>query len=275
MKQKTLYILTSLLLVACITTSCLKDNDEDYDYSADASITAFSINDIETKYSAIMNGKDTILIDTVIGSNYPFSIDQNNGRIFNADSLPYGTDVSKVNINISADTYGIFICAEQDSLWESTDSLNFENPIQFKVVSGLGTYGRIYTAQINVHQQDPDSLVWNKIESNLHQNIQAQKSIYANNKLYLFTEQEGQTSVTTSEDGTTWTELQTLDIPTKTDYTSAIAWNEKIYILAENELYSSINGLNWEKVATEQKISKLMACIDFGSSNSSFIGKII
>lgn len=274
MKFKILNILTSLLLVTCLTTSCLDDDKEEFDFSANASITAFSINDIETEYKAVVEGKDTTLITTVIGAEYPFSIDQNTGQIFNADSLPYGTDISKVTINITADTYGIFIAAEKDSIWDAADSLNFEKPIQFKVLSQLGSFGRTYTANINVHQQVPDSLVWTKIESNLSQEIKAQKAVYCNGTIYLFAEQDTQVAVTSSENGTEWTPLQDINIPAKADYTSVMAWNGKIYILADNELYLSTDAINWEKVETEQKIAQLTACIDFGT-NPKIIGTAI
>ena len=264
MKLKLLNIITSLLLVSCMTTSCLKDDTEEYDYSANASITAFSFNDIETKYKTVVNGKDTTLSNIVYGSNYPFSIDQNAGLIYNADSLPYGTDVSKVSVSINADGY-VFIAAETDSIWEESDSLNFESPIQFKVASQMGTYGRTYTAKINVHQQDPDSLVWTHIAGNLSKDINAQKAIYINGKIHLFAEQEGQVSLTTSEDGAEWTPLQTIDIPAKADYTSAMAWKDEIYILADSELYHSSDAIIWEKVETEQKIAQLVACVSFGN----------
>ena len=263
MKLRVLNILIGLFVTTCVITSCLDTDMVEYEYSSNASITSFSIADqIVTYYPGkTTSGEDTTLSVSVLGSDYPFVIDQNAGRIYNQDSLPVGTDVSKVVVSITADTYGIYIVAENDSLWEDTDSLDFRNPIQFKVIAETGTFGRTYKAEINVHKQDPDSLVWNKVPSNLSTNIQAQKAVYANNSIYVFAEQESQVAMTmtNASDGKAWTTLESIDIPVKADYTSVIVWNNELYILADNELYTSENGLNWTKVNTQQRFSQLLA----------------
>ena len=263
MRLRVLNILVSLFVTTCVITSCLDTDMVEYEYSSNASITSFSIADqIVTYYPGVTSdGIDTTLSVSVSGSDYPFVIDQSTGRIYNQDSLPLGTDVSKVVVSITADTYGIYIVAETDSLWEETDSLDFSNPIQFKVISETGVFGRTYKAEINVHKQDPDSLVWNKVSVGLDTRIQAQKAVYANNNIYVFTEQENQVAMTMTNvsDGKTWTALEEIDIPVKADYTSVVVWNNLLYILAENELYTSENGLNWTKANTQQRFSHLLA----------------
>ena len=265
MKLRVLNIIFGMFMAACIATSCLDGDVTEYEYSSDSSITGFSIVDsIVTQYAAVVDGKDTTISTTVIGTDYPFTIDQNKKSIYNADSLPLGTDVSKVVVNITADTYGIYIVAETDSLWEEGDSLSFEKPIQFRVASELGTLGQIYTASINVHQQDPDLLVWKKVESNFSSDIKKQKAVYFNNKILVYTEQASQVALTQAnidENSLVWTELENIDIPVKADYSSVMAWGEQLYILAENELYTSANGLNWEKVGTNQSFCQLLGNI--------------
>ena len=201
----------------------MDDEKPVYEYSSDASIIAFSIKDIATKIDTTINGKDTTLTATVTGKNYPFNIDQKQGLIYNVDSLPVGTNVKKVVPEISADGY-VFIVAETDSIWD-------------------GSYGRIYTAKVNVHQQDPETMSWSKFNSNFNKNIGKQKAVYLNQQIFVFAEQEEQIGVTIANqaDGNQWATLQTIDIPTKADYTSVIAWGESLYILASNELYTSNN----------------------------------
>ena len=143
MKLKTLNIISCLFITACIITSCLEKEIVEYELSPNSSITAFSIGDIKTQYTKFIDGKDSTLTDTVFGKDYPFTINQQIGVIYNADSLPVGTDVSRVKVDIIADTQGIFIVASTDSLWVEEDSLNFEKPIQFKVLSETGVFGRI------------------------------------------------------------------------------------------------------------------------------------
>ena len=263
MKLKTLNIIFGLFIAACSITSCLDTDYTEYELSSNSSITAFSITDsIITKYAAVVNGKDTTLSKAVVGSDYPFVIDQGEGLIYNLDSLPVGTDVSKVVVDITADTQGIFIVAETDSLWEAEDSLNFEKPIQFKILAENGTFGHIYTAKINVHKQEPDLLNWVKIEGNFSKNIQKQKAVYANNTIYVFAGNGTSVLMTKAktDNGSEWSEPIQIGIPA--DYSSAMAWRGQLYILAENELYTSADGLEWKKVDTEQRFSQLLATID-------------
>lgn len=258
MKLKVLNIIFSLFLAACTITSCLDLSGEEYEYSSNASITGFAITD------SIVTIIGTDTMPAVQGANFPFIIDQNEGLIYNADSLPVNTDISKVVVNITADTYFIYVVAETDSLWESTDSLDFRKPIQFKVLAETGLhYGQTYKAQINVHQQDPDSLVWRKMTSEFAANVQAQKSVCTNSHIYVFADQDSQVAMTSSNinDGKSWTQLTAINIPTKAkaDYTSAMVWNNTLYILADNQLYTSTDGLNWTKVETEQTFTQLLA----------------
>lgn len=265
MKLKVLNIVLSLFIAACSITSCLDMETTEYEYSSDASITEFSITDS----IVTIIGLDTL--PSVQGADYPFIIDHNAGLIYNADSLPVNTDISKVVVNMTADTYYIYVVAETDSLWESTDTLNFNKPIHFKVMAENGTFGRTYKAELLVHKQDPDSLVWKQLTTKFAANVEAQKAVYMNNRIYVFIEQETQIAVTSSstKDGKTWTEMEVIDIPSKADYTSVIAWEDALYILAENQLYTSFNGLNWTKVNTEQTFSKLLAS---SSNNKKLIG---
>ena len=256
MKLKVLNIIFSLFLAACTITSCLNLSGEEYEYSSNASITGFAITD---SIVTIVGLEDTL--SCVQGANYPFVIDQNEGLIYNPDSLPVNTDISSGVVNITADTYYIYVVADTDSLWEATDSLDFRKPVHFKVLAETGVFGRTYKAQINVHQQDPDSLVWKKMTNEFAQNIQAQKAVCTDNRIYIFAEQETQIAMTSSEtsDGKTWTQLTTINIPGKADYTSVMEWNNTLYILADNQLYTSTDGLNWTKAETEQTFSKLLA----------------
>lgn len=135
MKIKFLTVITSLLTAAFMITSCLDDNEVETEYSSESSITAFAIKDkIETQYTEKVNGKDTTLTFTVDGTKYPFAIDQGTRHIYNVDSLPVGTDISKVVVSITSDGIGVFIVAEdKDSLWNETDSLNFEKLSNLKL----------------------------------------------------------------------------------------------------------------------------------------------
>lgn len=260
MKLKVLNIIACLFIAACVITSCLDNDEIVYETNYKSSITAFSFDSIVTYYPSVTKeGKDTTLSKYVVGSEYPFIIDQVRKEIYLADSLPVGTDISKVAVNISSEGYYIFVEAgENDSIWSDSDSLDFTNPVKFKVLSEMNTFGHIYTAQIDVHQQDPDIMSWTKF-AKLGNNIKTPKAVYANENIFVFTEGNTQVAVTSTKDGKEWTSLQTIDLPIKADYTTAIEWAGKIYMLADKTLYVSENGINWTKVETEQTFSTLLA----------------
>lgn len=267
MKIKFLTVITGLLTAAFMITSCLDDNEVETEYSSESSITAFSIDNIETQYTQEVNGKDTTLTATVIGDQYPFAINQSQRLIYNVDSLPVGTNVSKVVASITSDGIGILmVIADRDSLWTSTDSLNFEKPVQFKVVAMSGVYGPTYTVKMNVHKQVPDSLQWSHIGNNFNTTIQAQKAVTLGDYIYVFAQQDGGAALTMANinDGNNWTSLLPLSSIPNADYSSAMAWGNTLYILANNDLYSSANGTEWSKVNTTAKFSKLIANVYAG-----------
>ena len=43
------------------------------------------------------------------------------------------------------------------------------------------------------------------------------------------------------------------------DYSSAMAWGNQLYILADNDLYCSSDGKSWSKMGTNTKFEKLIA----------------
>lgn len=265
MKIKFLTVIASLFAAAFMITSCLDDNTVEYEYSSNASITAFSIyGNIETQYiDSVHYGKDTTLVATVTGTDYPFVIDQGQRLIYNRDSLPVGTDVSKVVVSITADTSWILMTTEEDkdTTWISTDSLNFENPVKFKVVAYSGVMGPTYTAKINVHKQVPDSLQWTYMGNGFDTTVEAQKAVTLNDRIYVFAQQDAGVGVTSTSihDGKSWTALEATDLPDGADYSSVMAWGDGLYMLADGSLYRSTDGVAWTKVETDARLNCLIA----------------
>lgn len=101
-----------------------------------------------------------------------FSIDLTKGLIFNADSLPFGTDVTALvpvittletssSIELSV-TRANGTDTVYDYLSNSTDSIDFTNPVTLTVRSYDGINTMRYTIKVNVHKLIPDSLVWSE-----------------------------------------------------------------------------------------------------------------
>lgn len=268
------FTVVTLFVTLFLVSSCLGSDEYEYTYNSNASITAFSIDGtIETSLPGkTASGEDTTYVVTLDGTDYPFVIDQLQHQIYTVDSLPVGTDVSKVVVSISGDTSYILMVREEeeaDTVWTATDSLNFENPIRFRVVSESGKYGHTYTAKINVHQQDPDSMSWSKVAANFPgTSIKlGHKSICFKERIYTFAEAEGQVTVTSSAttNGAVWSDLTAVAITDKVDYESVMVWGDKVYLLADNQLYSSADAMNWSKEEGAPALRMLVANI---SSNA-------
>ena len=99
-------IATSLLcslFVALAFTSCLPEGEET-ELSSSVALLSFSIEDLKTKHTITLeSGKDSTYTTIMKASLIPFTIDQERGLVYNTDSIAYGTDVTHVIPNISAD----------------------------------------------------------------------------------------------------------------------------------------------------------------------------
>ena len=245
-----------LLLVQGIAVSCL-DDDNELTYSDEANITGFSIGDIET---VIINGGDTTTF-VVESGDVSFTIDQIGRRIYNNDSLPYQTDVRKVTTNIASTAqYITYILPDRNGkdsvcLWSSSDSLDMSSPLSLTVYAPSGAYSRIYEVKLNVHQVDPDSLTWRKMEGTGYPGPQMtgkQKAVWWKDRVYVFADNEPQVEVASTGDGNAWTALAPLNgLDAKADYSSVLAFQNRLWLVAGNEVYSSSNGVDWQKESVQ------------------------
>ncbi|WP_321519450.1 DUF6242 domain-containing protein [uncultured Bacteroides sp.] len=247
MKIPFLSIIVSLFIVSLVFTSCLS-SDNAVTYEIDPTIKSFSF--------------DSIKVDathTAIGKKYPFSIDQigdgSTALIYNADSLPVNTKVSKVKINLNTAGGVTYFKNGKDTIYTSTDSINFTNPVNFTVYASNsdGTVTKkLYKISINVHKQDPDSLNWGKQAFFTGTGLTGkQKSLIFNNQVFVFNDDGStQIKVTSSAvtDGKSWTALQTISgLSEKADYSSVTLFNNNLYIVAGGNVYVSANGTTWIK----------------------------
>lgn len=276
MKIKFLQLIAAFVATSFVATSCLGTNEVKIEYGAESSITSFSVGTLNiTRVGKDMNGNDSIYNDTINCSKYPFTIDQINRTIENKDSLPVGTDATKVPLSIEADTY--YVLYEKlsdgefkDTLWTSADSLDFTKPykghaddmgVRFKVMAPDGVMGNPYTVKVNVHKQVPDKLIWNSLSASFAGGaISNQKAIYHNKRIYVFGNQNGKCVMTsiTAENGRigSWSSPIALD---GTDPISATLWNEQFYILKGNELCKIKEDGTLEPVTTNLQLKALIS----------------
>ncbi|MDE6681277.1 MAG: DUF5018 domain-containing protein [Muribaculaceae bacterium] len=222
-----------------------------------------SITEYETAVSVAVT-KFTLTADTKVMDNLDqvfFSIDLTHGVIFNADSLPVGTKVTKL---IPVITYPSDVSAAElriddgtevttvDYKSNPTDSIDFTRPVQLTLTGGDGVTKSVYTIKINVHTNDPDSVIWDRIAgtslpSRLENPI-AQKTVkWHDSVLTMIEESDGTYTAATTEDLTTanWTRTE-VSTDAKMRVSTLAVTPSALYILSENvELFSSSDGSEW------------------------------
>lgn len=240
MKIKFLPLIAVFFAATSIMTSCLDNDVDQITYTSETSITGFSLGTLHIdRVGKDKNGLDSPYVDTLDCSNYPFTIDQINRTITNKDSLPVGTYIDKVITSITYDA-GMLAYkpkgSERDTIWTSTDSIDFTDPVEFKVYAYSGVEGKPYTITINVHKQEPDTISWKKFDNNPFSagSLSEQKAVYANGKVYVFGKNGNGTHIEYSDvandNPTSWTPVAST--PANIDTYSATAWAGSIYFLA-------------------------------------------
>lgn len=239
MKIKFLPLIAVLFAATSIMTSCLDNDVEQITYTSETSITGFSLGTLNiNRIGKDKNGLDSPYVDTLDCSNYPFTIDQINRIITNKDSLPVGTYIDKVITNITYDA-GVLAYkpkgSDHDTIWTSTDSIDFTDPVEFKVYAYSGVEGKPYKVTINVHKQEPDTISWKKFDNSFSaRSLSEQKAVYANGKVYVFGKNGDDTHIEYSnvanDNPSFWIPV-TINI-TDVDTYSATAWAGNIYFLA-------------------------------------------
>ncbi len=247
LKNIGLYLASAALLG--ITVAC-NDDPEGYDTSVDyasTQITAFSLK----SNSTVLNNLDSVY----------FSIDLNSARIYNADSLPYGTKTNRLQVELTTDncsTVELHFPREGKSdsivnyLTNPNDSIDFSlGAVKLHLISADKVATRDYYINVNVHKVVSDSLCWNlKSPESLPSAISTmsdQRTVEFNNKVYTFV-----------TDGTTRASLNIADYPlaasTPTTFnfpftprlSTLTSTTTTLYILDQNgSLYSSIDGTSW------------------------------
>lgn len=263
MKIKFLPLIAVFFAATSIMTSCLDNDVDQITYTSETSITGFSLGTLHIdRVGKDKDGKDSAYVDTLNCSDYPFTIDQINRTITNKDSLPVGTHIDKVITSITYDA-GMLAYkpkgSDHDTIWTSTDSIDFTDPVEFKVYAYSGAEGKPYTITINVHKQEPDTISWKKFDNNPFSagSLSEQKAVYANGKVYVFGKNGNGTHIEYSDvandNPSSWVPV-TDNIPSNIDTYSATVCAGYIYFLAgtNKQLYKlDANSNEITSVGTE------------------------
>jgi hypothetical protein len=229
-------------LVGCNSSS---SDELDTTYLSSVLVSSFSLTE-----------DDDVLED--LDSVY-FSIDMVKAQIFNADSLPYGTDVTAL-VPVISTPNGVSVAelhvprpGQADTIYDyltnSTDSIDFSNgAVKLHLVSLDGVCSRDYEIKVNVHTQKSDTLAWGKVAmrnlpSKLSK-VKAQRTAAQADQLYcLTTDGTGYSVATTDNPGKDEWTTYSVTIPFDIDINSFIGSDDALYALsATGDLYKSADG---------------------------------
>ena len=261
--------LFSLLFVAA---SCKDDNQIIGDVSGThyAYVTAFNIDNIKCPFHDVTAmGEDTIVEKIVSGDEFEFVINHAAKEIYNIDSLTFGTKVNKVVSYISCVGVPYRYVAAEDSYvyYNSSDSVDFTSPVNVCIASTDGTYESYYTIKLNVHQVDPNLMVWEKFVDATLEGVTPAKLLEKGDKLYLFgTSSAGDIVVAESSlQGSPVWGVVAASLPAGSDLSSILLFGDKFYVLAQGDVYASADALSWEVVSSGAGFVSLFSVSDNGS----------
>lgn len=263
MKNKVL-----LFIIGCVSlvwVSCMDSNEVDYAASRDCRISTFSLS------------HDSMpTLGTV-----RFTIDQLTGRIFNIDSMPFGTvlrDKVVCSLNYGPGTQSMQVVAEasNDTIWwGGKDSIDFRKPVHFTTYAYDNVTKLTYEAQLNIHQVNPDTMNWYK------ETVAELGFPIAEETVLSYTSANGSTQylryvkelggayrlfVSPMGGAFSWTEQSLSGLPVQGLFLKQLTRvGTDLYILGEDgTLFKSKDTQTFEVLPTTDKVCTLLGGIDMG-----------
>lgn len=265
--KKKLSICFFMALLGVAIVSCSDDDNTSIDLSPYASLRAFSIDNLKA-YNTIVasDGSDSVAVSTVYGSAYSFVIDQKNFQVYNSDSLPVGTDVKKVKVEIESDGF-IYLYDDvlQDFLpYNSADSINFTSPRRFMIESTDGKIKREYSVRLDVRKINPDNFYWQSAD--VPAVYEPLRMLQLGDDMILWGKNIDGELVCSKKHLTVnsvWSEALSIStLPQSADLKSVQLFGSFLYAVAEDELYVSTDGISWNKSIAEGDFGAVFAASD-------------
>lgn len=244
-------------MVAMNLQSCNKKDEPDSSTSTDYTVYS-SASTMVSSFSLKDNSK--ILANL---SNVKFAIDQERGLIYNADSLPKGTRVNALCVDLTcASTVSSrqFIVKNGSVQGDTTitftsssrDSIDFTGDVTLRIISRDGNHTRDYKVSVNVHKLNPDTITWPVSQRrelpDVNGTLTASKTVALDDSFVSMVHDAAGYALlaidTLMNEG--W-EKKTLALPFTPQVKSFAATSDAIYLLDTNgELFKSTNlGTDW------------------------------
>lgn len=269
-KQRYFWGVLAVVLTLLNLTSCFSDDDNKVVVSGDCIVTSITMGTLNRHLPIkTEDGKDSMYTVTVVGALYPMHIDHYRREIYNTDSLPMGTDVSKVvfsSFNASSSVTVRSIYSGQDTAFVFTDSLDCTADRLLTVHATNGTSQRSYTLRINVHREEGDSMRWTQMPAvpEAFAGVEAMRAISLDEKLYVLCEKEGANYLLQADadalsregEHQPWAVLPT---NTALQVASFVRFADAFYAIAtDGRLMTSADGVQWNEVPTDFRPQQLV-----------------
>ncbi|MDR0575411.1 MAG: DUF6242 domain-containing protein [Tannerella sp.] len=242
-----------------LVSSCLGNDEDEIDDWAlgNAQIASFSLSN-----------------DSIAGlSNVKFTIDQLNNKIYNKDSMPYGITIDKkvlASVGYDNTSYGVMniLFVEQatnDSIWGVSDSIDFSAPVMITVYSYNGLSTKTYEAKLNVHQVNPDTMIWYKYADIMSgKTFQNMKVLLYDKFYYLYVSENAGYNLYKSDvfDMANWEKLTLSGFPGKAMLSRITESEGNLYVVSESgDLFYSTDGQAWSQMNNNMPIKALLGSL--------------
>ena len=259
--KRNLYSLAALLTCCFMAFSCSSSSEEETLLSERCYISGFTLGQIKrTMHTTDSAGNDSTYTVTLSGSLYKMLIDQRNQTITNSDSLPMGSQLGAVLATITGTGSVVYAPVADTTSWTSfntSDSIDFRQPLLFRIYSSTGRTQRDYTVRLNVRTTSPSEYTWTRLaDLRVGSDVSDESRLLFVNGLPVVLSSEGSTdkifvSKTTTADQPQWTEQECTGLGTAPVVTSAQYFGGRFWISCYHQLYSSADAVTWQPVGTD------------------------
>ena len=264
MLKKGLYLTVFSALVG-LMASCLGSNDE---------VEIFPLSDAELLEFWLYHDSLPELRKT------SFTIDHRSlvGAIYNYDSMAFMTNLpEKVLIGYlsGSGTDNVLNITNGDSIWlKQGDSIDISTPQTLKVFALNGVTTKLYVAQLNIHQIDPDSLQYHRIASSLpFLQTEDTKTITFNNLFLTYSKIDDKIQLYSSQDAVNWEYESLSGLPDNAVVKEIQSNGTQIFAYTEDgELYvrydSAVDDWNIVNKPSSIKIRSILGYMNAGPKQS-------
>ena len=254
------------LISMLLMTSCFGDEAE-VAKSSEVALLSFSIKDLRTTYTTQKaNGEDSTYTVVMTGATVKFTIDQDRCLVYNSDSIPYNTNVSRVLVNVKANG-GVCYFDANGVAASIEDSIDFTNPVKFQVTSHDEQFTRGYIVSLNVHQVDPAKTSWQQLnaEGFPEDLFVEQKAFVKGDSLFVLgVDVNGACHVASASqaNAAVWASAPCTGLEGNAAGLSVQLLDEVFYLTTDAGMYCSSDAVSWTAVASDADVLTLLAVED-------------